>query len=325
MIENKESSRYKDWFHIHFGGNTHFNDGFHYDNWEGHYELVKLNLNNPELVDYLLQQVTHWVTEYGIKGLRLDVAYMVDRNFLRRLHDHCLSLDPEFFLLGEMIHGDYRQIVNGEMCHSATNYECAKGLVSALNSHNLFEVAHSLQRQFGQEQWALYRDLPLLSFVDNHDLSRAATAIQDKRCLPLAYAIIFTMPGLPCIYYGSEWGIEGSVQHDDADVRQSIRQPEWNELTELIAQLADIRRRYPVLARGAFRNVLIQNKQLIFERKDGEQRIMTAVNMDDQPATLHFDAGCGRARELITDTDHDFGAGSELEPFAYKVWLMETN
>ena len=87
------------------------------------------------------------------------------------------------------------------------------------------------------------------------------------------------MPGLPCIYYGSEWGIEGSVQHDDADVRQSIRQPEWNELTELIAQLADIRRRYPVLARGAFRNVLIQNKQLIFcakmESEVGPQSIWT--------------------------------------------------
>ncbi|HHX38000.1 MAG TPA: hypothetical protein GX717_08475 [Clostridiaceae bacterium] len=325
VLEKREASAYKDWFHIDFGGNTPFNDGFYYEPWEGHYELIKLNLHHPAVVSHLLEQVSYWIEEYGIKGLRLDVAYMVDRDFLRRLHGHCLSLDPDFFLLGEMIHGDYRQIVNSEMCQSATNYECAKGLVSALNSQNLFEIAHSLQRQFGQEPWALYRDLTLLSFVDNHDLSRAATAIADQRCLPLAYTIIFTMPGVPCVYYGSEWAITGSVQHDDADVRQAVETPIWTDLTDLIARLAEIRRRYPVLAYGTFRNVLIQNKQLIFERRDDSSRIWIAVNMEDRPVTMHFDAGCGTARELITDTIHDFGGGSGLEPFACKVWLMETS
>lgn len=151
VLEKRENSQYKDWFNINFGGNSNYNDGLWYEGWEGHYDLVKLNLKNPAVIDYLIESVRGWVKEFDIDGLRLDVAYMVDRDFLKRLRYETSQMKPEFFLGGEMIGGDYNQIMNDEMCHSATNYECYKGIYSSLNSMNLFEIMHSLNRQFGDE------------------------------------------------------------------------------------------------------------------------------------------------------------------------------
>ena len=136
----------------------------------GHYELVKLNLRNEEVVQYLFRCIEGWVREFDIDGLRLDVAYCLDRDFLKRLRQFCDNLKPDFFLVGEILGGDYKQIMNPEMLHSATNYECYKGIYSSLNSLNLFEIAHSLLRQFGPENWTLYKGEHLLSFTDNHDV-----------------------------------------------------------------------------------------------------------------------------------------------------------
>ena len=168
VLKNREASAYKDWFHIDFHGNSNYNDGLWYEGWEGNYDLVKLNLRNEQVVNHILEAVSFWVNEFDIDGLRLDVAYCLDHDFVRRLRRHCDGLKEEFFLLGEMLHGDYKVLVNGEMLHSATNYECYKGLYSSFNSMNLFEIIHSLLRQFGPENWTLYRGLHLLSFVDNH-------------------------------------------------------------------------------------------------------------------------------------------------------------
>ena len=68
---------------------------------------------------------------------------------------------------------------------------------------------------------------------------------------------------------------------------------------------------------------MLNNRQCIFERNSDDQRIMIAINMDSNPFTAHFDAGCGQARELLTDTIHDFGGGSVLQPYSSEIWLME--
>lgn len=144
---------------------------------------MKLNLQNPAVVDYLLESVRRWADVFGVDGLRLDVAYMLDRDFMRRLHTFTRELKPDFVLIGETLHGDYNQIVNDEMLDSCTNYECYKGLYSSFNSVNMFEIAHSLHRQFGGDPWCIYRGKHLLSFVDNHDVPRLASILTDKSCL----------------------------------------------------------------------------------------------------------------------------------------------
>ena len=143
--EKKWDSPYKDWFYINFDGDSGYHDGFWYEGWEGHYELVKLNLQNPAVVDYLLDCVKYWIDTFDIDGLRLDVAYSLDHNFMRRLRSFVSGIKPDFALIGEVLFGDYNQIVNDDMLHSCTNYECYKGLFSSFNDMNLFEIAHSLK------------------------------------------------------------------------------------------------------------------------------------------------------------------------------------
>ena len=323
--EKKWDSAYKDWFTIHFDGNSGYNDGFWYEGWEGHFELVKLNLRNEEVVQHIFSCIDQWVEEFQIDGLRLDVAYCLDQEFLKRLRQHCDShYGTEFFLVGELLHGDYNQFVNDDMLHSCTNYECYKGLYSSFNSMNMFEITHSLLRQFGPENWTLYRGKHLLNFVDNHDVSRIASNLTNKDHLPLIYALLFGMPGIPCIYYGSEWGAEGNKQQGtDDNLRPSFEKPESNELTDWIHQCSQAHRSSHALCHGDFREIVLTNKQVIFERKTDEERVLVAINADSEAFTAHFDAGAGYAVDLLTNQNHDFGGGSELPPYSAAYWKME--
>ncbi len=225
VLKNRENSPYKDWFHINFSGNSNYNDGLWYEGWEGNYDLVKLNLYNPAVVEHIFSAIKSWVEEFDIDGLRLDVAYCLTPEFLKQLRQFTDGLKEEFFLLGETLHGDYNQWMNPQMLHSVTNYECYKGLFSSFNSMNMFEIVHSLLRQFGPENWTLYKGQHLLSFVDNHDVSRIASNLTNEKHLPLIYAMAFGMPGIPCVYYGSEWGAKAAKQEGDPALRACFEKP----------------------------------------------------------------------------------------------------
>ena len=75
VLQKRWDSPYKDWFHIDFNGNSGYNDGLWYEGWEGHYDLVKLNLRNEEVISHLFDCIGSWINEFDIDGLRLDVAY----------------------------------------------------------------------------------------------------------------------------------------------------------------------------------------------------------------------------------------------------------
>ena len=321
--EKKWGSPYKDWFHLSFDGNSHYNDGFWYEGWEGHYELVKLNLQNPEVVRHQFGAIRFWVEQFGIDGLRLDVAYCLSEDYLRQLRSFTNSLKPDFVLMGETLHGDYSRWMNDGRCHSGTNYECYKGLWSSFNSMNLFEIGHSLQRQFGPEQWTLYKGKHLLSFLDNHDVTRIASMLNDPHHLIPAYGLLFGMPGVPALYYGSEWGIQGRKDQGDDALRPALEAPQWNDLTDAIAAMAKARKESPALCSGSFRNVVLTNRQIIFERCWENERVLVAVNADSVPYTAHFDARAGRATDLITGKLHDFGGGSQLPPYSVAFWRTE--
>ncbi len=321
--QKKWDSPYKDWFRLSFDGNSNYNDGFWYEGWEGHYELVKLNLQNPAVVQHQFDAIRSWVGQFDIDGLRLDVAYCLSEDYLRQLRSFTNGLKPDFVLMGETLHGDYNRWMNDQMCHSVTNYECYKGLWSSFNSMNLFEIGHSLQRQFGPEQWTLYRGKHLLSFLDNHDVTRIASMLNDPKHLVPAYGILFGMPGVPALYYGSEWGIQGRKDQGDDALRPALEKPEWNDLTDHIAALAKARKESPALCSGSYRNVVLTNRQIIFERCWENERVLVAVNADSVPYTAHFDARAGRATDLITGKPHDFGGGSELPPYSVAFWRTE--
>ena len=321
VLEKRWDSEYKDWFYIHFDGNSCYNDGFSYEGWEGHFELVKLNLENPKVKEYLFSCVRAWMEEFQIDGLRLDVAYCLNENFMRELRAFCDSIKPDFFLLGEILFGDYKRIVNDAMLHSCTNYECYKGLYSSFNDMNLFEINYALNRQFGKDN-PIYREMHLLSFAENHDVTRVASILKDKRHLPLLYTMLFTMPGIPCIYYGGEWGISGVKENgsDDA-LRPVLSEPEWNELTDLLSALSKVHKENKALLYGDYKSIVLCNRQLIFQREYEGEKIWVSVNADEQAYQAHFHGmGSREVTDLLSGEKLILNDSFTLPPFSFFIW-----
>lgn len=313
VLANRENSRYLGWFNINLGGNDAYNDGLWYEGWEGNYDLVKLNLRNNEVVEYLFDCVRFWIEYFDIDGIRLDVAYCLDEEYMRRLRGFTDGLKSDFFLLGETVHGDYNRLVNDGMLHSATNYECYKGIYSALNSLNLFEIVHSLMRQFGPEQWTLYKGKHMLSFVDNHDVSRIASVINNPRHVPLAYALAFGMPGIPCVYYGSEWGFKADKSQGDPALRPCFDSYEENELTEFIGKLAEAKKGSEALNYGDFYSIVLTNRQCVFKRATDGETVFVAINADEGEYTANFDAGSSKVIDIISSEKYHMDGGFKMQ------------
>ncbi|MBE5957934.1 MAG: cyclomaltodextrinase [Lachnospiraceae bacterium] len=316
VLKNRENSPYRYWFNIDFNGNSNYNDGLWYEGWEGNYDLVKLNLYNEEVVNYLLDAVKYWIEVFDIDGIRLDVAYCLDFEFLKRLRRHCDSLKEDFFLVGEMLHGDYNQRMNDEMLHSATNYECYKGLYSSFNSMNMFEINHSLLRQFGPENWTLYRGKHLLSFVDNHDVTRVASILNNENHLPLIYALMFGMPGIPCIYYGSEWGTKAEKHQGDPALRPCFETYESNKLTDFISKLAEAKKNSNALNYGDFTSSVLTNKQCIFRRCAEGKTVFVCINADENEYTAYYNFEKNNGTDLISGAIIELGDKLVMPPYS---------
>lgn len=311
--QNRHNSQYKDWFHIDFNGNSNYNDSFWYEGWEGHYELVKLNLNNQQVREHIFGCVGGWIEQFGIDGLRLDVAYMLNEDFMRALRTYVKSWNPDFFLIGEAIHGDYNRIVNDSMLDSCTNYECYKGIYSSFNDRNMFEIAHSLSRQFGPEHWTSYKGKHLFNFVDNHDVSRIASILKDERHLSPVYGLLFGIPGIPCVYYGSEWGEKAEKSKgSDANLRPCFDAPSENGLTSWISSLARIHKENPAFAHGNYRQLYLTNSQFVFAREMDGNRVVVAINAGAEPHTTGVLPTSGRLFDLMSGEYIEFSGTIEL-------------
>ncbi|MBO7736975.1 MAG: cyclomaltodextrinase [Clostridia bacterium] len=295
--QERENTFYKFWFNINFNSNNNYNDGFSYENWEGHNELVKLKLDNWDLQKYLMDAVRFWIDEFDIDGLRLDVSYLLPEWFFELLRRTVQEKKPEFFLMGEVIHiGNFAENITPERLDSITNYECFKGMVSSVNSDNLFEIEYSLTRLFSSVHWALYSGKRLFNFVDNHDVLRAYTALKNKANVFALYTLLFTVPGIPCLYYGSEYAAEGDKSDSDYRLRPFIDDLDKNKHPELLAflqKLCALRKDSRALAYGNYEKVYLQNRNLVFSRSYEGEKVYACINLDDAPVTVHIGEGEG--------------------------------
>ncbi len=285
-------SPYRDWFaDLRFDRRSPFGDAFSYEAWNGNFDLVKLNLSSPAVREHLLGAVRSWIEDFGIDGLRLDAADVIDLDFLRTLAAHCRSLKPDFWIFGEIVHGDYREWANPETLDSVTNYDAYKGLYSSLVDRNYFEIAHTLNREFAAD--GRYVGLPLYNFVDNHDQDRVASKLKKGRLLYPLHLLLLTMPGVPSIYYGSEWGLLGKLQHhDDSQVRPAIELASGPgmgsepALADAIRRLAQLRAELPALRRGSYRQLHVAAEQFAFERELDGQTVVVMLNAAEGSAEV---------------------------------------
>lgn len=308
--QNGASSAYVSWFSgLKFGSQNRYGDPFTYDTWNGYDSLVKLDLQNAQVRAHLLEAVKQWITDYQIDGLRLDTADCLDMDFQRELSSFCRGLRPDFWLLGEVIHGDYSHWANPSTLDSTTNYECYKGLFSSHNDRNYFEIAYSLNRQFGEG--GIYRGLPLYAFADNHDVDRVAFSLKDKNHLFPLYTILFGMPGVPSVYYGSEFGLSaGKGKGDDWGLRPELAldalyaNPPVTGLVEWIERCSQARHRLPALQEGHYRQAFISSEQFAFWREVDGQTVLVAVNASAQEKEIRVAVPHPNAKfEMCLDDD----------------------
>lgn len=329
--EKKWDSPYCNWFqNLNFGGNSPYGDPFWYEGWAGHYDLVKLNLQNEDVVNHLLDAVSFWIDEFGIDGLRIDAADVINPDFFKRLRQLCKSKKTDFWLYGEIVGGDYNRLVRGELLDSVTNYECYKGIYSSHNDHNYFEIAHSLGRQFANG--GIYQDLYTFNFVDNHDVNRVASELRDKNHLYNVYSMLYTMPGVPSIYYGSEFGVEGKrTWESDYELRPCLdlnNVPNANhQLCEHIAKLSRVRLGLDALKYGKFENVNIMNEKLVYKRFTDNQTVFVAFNLTDHEERIGFDARCNaKLTDVLGDNEvFDVNGWCELPMKPYSARILVVN
>lgn len=300
---NGSASRYCSWYkNLNFGQRSCYGDNFDYEGWAGCKDLVKLNGECGQVQEHLFGAVKFWIEEFKIDGLRLDAADVLSANFMENLSKFCASIKQDFWLLGEVVHGDYNYWVRPSRLHSVTNYECYKGLWSSFNSRNFFEIAYSLNRQFGNS--GIYKFMPLYNFVENHDVDRVASVLSDSRWLFPLYGLLFAMPGVPSIYYGGEYGLRGKRNNSgDEQLRPSFgsssnldgkcRVPDFAKpdvdslaLAKAIQKFASIRLRFDALKKGSYSQIFVSSCQFVFEREFYGQRIIVAVNCEDKPACV---------------------------------------
>lgn len=315
-------SPYKDWFHgLRFDKRSPQGDPFWYEGWKEHYDLVKLNLQHPEVRQHIFEAVRQWVELYQIDGLRLDAADCMDKAFLADLKTFCRHLKPDFWLMGEVVMGDY----NAWGLDSITNYELYDSLHKSHNTHDYERLGQTLERQYGAQ--GQYRELPLYNFVDNHDVNRIASLLRRQAHLYPLYLLLFTAPGIPSLYYGSEAGLEGKrLRWSDRPLRPFLAHPEHlqgtrhPDLMSNICRLADLRHQLPALRRGSYRTLQAHKEQLVFERRcldPQAQRVIVAVNMGRRALELKVPELHGHHWQDLLNPNESLQAEAPLKVFPH--------
>jgi glycosidase len=318
VISNGQSSPYKDWFRIDW--NAQGPDGFGYANFEGHSHLVALNHHTPAVVDYVSGVMNRWL-DFGVDGWRLDAAYAVPLAFWRQVSDRVHAAHPEAWLVGEVIHGDYAAFVRDGGLDSTTQYELWKAIRSSLNDCNFFELWWTLARNND-----LARTFAPMTFAGNHDVTRLASAIRDERYLPHALVALFTVAGIPSIYYGDEQGFRGikeAREHGDDAIRQafpggpgdlaSFGWPTFRLHQELIC----VRRRHPWLVRAQTNRLHLATEQLAYEsRGPGGESLIVLLNLADIPFAFE---PRGAVREVLARSAPADSLVLPIEPHGWAI------
>lgn len=283
VLEKSHASRYNGWFITDYSKTSPYGDHFTYESWNGCFDLVKLNMKNLSVREHLLGCVKSWIEDYGISGLRLDAADHLDTDFIRELGSFVRGMNPDFQLIGEIVKGPYTGLLESAGLDAVTNYELYKGLYSCLNDANFFELAYTLRRHFGPD--GIYRPEQMYTFIDNHDVSRAVSVLTDETHLYPLYCLLFTVPGVPSVYYGSEYGVKGEKdQHSDWPLRPELdlhrlrTGTDHPALSSAIVKLAQIHRTHPALQHGSYEEVYLKHRQFAFMRKTESEKLIVAVN-----------------------------------------------
>ncbi len=320
LREHGRNSQYGAWYHVNWGGDSRYHDGFSYDSWEDHQALPRLNLANPDVRKYVFEVARMWLADIGVDGWRLDVAYEIGPDFWWEFRRACKEANPDSFLVGEVVNGDYRKWVAPDLLDAGTNYQLYTSMWRSFNDVNLWELKAVIERAVHAE-WGLYKDIGLFNFLGNHDVTRILSQFKDPRHIYPALIILMTIPGIPCLYYGDEIAIQGRKEDGDAALRAPMPAPdaEWppggRDLYRETGRLAEIRKTNPALIYGRFASLETSDTVFSYLRQLPAQTVVVAINSRDKPVPLTLPIG----REGIPDGIAFRDALNPGDPATYHV------
>ena len=228
VLKNGKNSRYAGWFMVNdwsqIGKKASTRDGRFYS-FAFADGMPKLNTNEPEVIDYFCTVVEGWIRDYDIDGIRFDVGNEISHRFLKIVREHVKAIKPDIYLLGEIWH-DASQWLLGDEYDSVMNYPLMSGI------HDFFIDKTMGKRDFAymiNRCYTMYMQQcnnVLFNLLDSHDTERLMNRFHDLDLFYQQLAVLFTMPGSPCIYYGTEIAMEGG---HDPDCRRCMP---WDLLDE---------------------------------------------------------------------------------------------
>ncbi|WP_370891905.1 alpha-amylase family glycosyl hydrolase [Janibacter sp. GXQ6167] len=286
--------------------------------FEGHDLLVELNHDADAVRDLVGDVMTHWCAR-GVDAWRLDAAYAVPPRFWSGVLPRVRADYPEVYVCGEVIHGDYAQIVAESGMDAVTQYELWKATWSALNDRNLFELAHAL----GRHDEMLASFVPW-TFLGNHDVTRIASRLDDPRLLEHALVVLMTVGGTPAIYAGDEQGYTGVKEErfgGDDQVRPVM--PESPEELSRIGEptlrlhqrLIGLRRRHSWLHAARVTQEHLTNEHLVYRVAGEGGSLVVALNVGESDVSLPAAGGS----RVIEGTGAVEGDQVRLAPFGWAV------
>jgi alpha-amylase len=278
--------------------------------------LPDLNTENPAVRAYLTDWALWLIRESDVDGFRLDTARHVPKDFLREWIGAIKRARPGFWIVGEVFSSDYRYQADylDAGLDAITDFQTQEGIARALGTNE--DLVWLGRPPSIAESYLPGRETSRLTFIDNHDVPRfiGITTTNDARArLRQALVYLFTVPGTPVLYYGTEVALPGGA---DPDNRRMMPWAAADETTRtLVRQLTVLRQQTPSLRRGSFDKLLSERETLVYVRRGGAETAVVAINgKGDGPQTLALSlADVGLTAEAVLHQTLGPGASGSVK------------
>ncbi len=288
VLENGPKSKYADWFFVNnWPISQHDYKTLNGDFFSFAFEayMPKLNTNNPDVMEYFKNICTHWVKDWNVDGIRFDVGNEVAHSFIKFLRKELKSINPELFLLGEIWH-DSLAWLQGDEYDSVMNYPFVATMNNFWKDNALLakDFEHSINKGYAMYYEQINRCI--FNFLDSHDVDRSIDRCQGNKDIFLQkIAILMTLQGSPCIYYGTEIGLNGSTMKANRKCMpwEEIEAGKFKELSDQVRTLLRIRNTFPETKSEKIVWINESTARVIHYKKQGRNTLHLMINAGKEP------------------------------------------